>query len=162
MLQARVINPPVPSPPRPLLTVYFLGAAPFNQCLQLNSGSLLNTASSIRFHLDLIYNTDGTVLAAPHAAMWLLTAFRGRTLIYPPCWLRLLHLTIRSRHWLWKSEAFSLMGFIVAITALLSDSVLGYFASNSLSLKAAQTVTCLFITFEKEGILYVLFWFSFN
>lgn len=51
------------------LTVYFLGAAPFNQCLQLDSGSLLNTASSIRFHLDLIYNTDGMALAAPPAAM---------------------------------------------------------------------------------------------
>ncbi|XP_039973628.1 ephrin-A3b isoform X1 [Xiphias gladius] len=52
-----------------VLTVYFLGAAPFNQCLHLNNGSLLNTASSIRFHLDLIYNTDGMALAAPHAAM---------------------------------------------------------------------------------------------
>lgn len=67
MLQTRTVNHPSLSPS--LLTVYFLGAAPFNQCLQLNSGSLLNTASSIRFHLDLIYNTDGMVLAAPRAAM---------------------------------------------------------------------------------------------
>lgn len=70
-----------PPPPLPHCTlVYFLGDAPFNQRLQLNSGSLLNTASSIRFHLDLIYNADGMELAAPRAAMWLPTAFSSRTL----------------------------------------------------------------------------------
>lgn len=51
------------------LTVYFLGDAPFNQRLWLNTGSLLNRAASIRFHLDLIYYTDGMARAAPRAAM---------------------------------------------------------------------------------------------
>lgn len=69
MLKAHIVTPPPHLFSPSLLTVYFLGAAPFNQCLQLDSGSLLNTASSIRFHLDLIYNTDGMVLAAPRAAM---------------------------------------------------------------------------------------------
>lgn len=105
--------------------VYFLGTAPFNQFLQLNSGSLLNTASSIRFHLDLIYNTDGTVRAAPRATMWLLTAFRGRILVYPPRWLTLLLLTIRSHYW-GNSGTFPLTGFIVAITSPLTDSAVAW------------------------------------
>lgn len=68
MLPTHIVSRAISSPPSPL-TVYFLGAAPFNQCLQLDSGSLLNTDSSIRFHLDLIYGTDGTGRAAPRAAI---------------------------------------------------------------------------------------------
>lgn len=66
------------------LTVYFPGAALFNQRLWLNGSSLLNTDSGIRFHLDLIYGADGTGASCSPCSHVITASFSGRILIWPP------------------------------------------------------------------------------
>lgn len=140
----------------PLLSSQFISWAPspFNQC-----GSLLNTATSIRFHLDLIYNADGMALAAPRATARLLKAFSGRRSFSHPvgsdyC-IRWSALAISRK----ICSVFLLMGLVVAITIPMSTVCLRYLAAEDSTNSYRSTFSYLqFVNFVNSPYALVSFW----